>query len=160
MMRSVLLALATSLVLVSGEVCAQGAAGDTKTLRYAFRIAETNFDPAQITDLYSRTVATAFFEAPLEFAYLARPVRMRPATAAAMPEVSADFKTFTFRLKPGIYFTDDPAFKGQKRELVAAGAEGAGDAEGAADRTAGLAGEAEGGLGPFAHRYALHGNAV
>ncbi|HEY0819870.1 MAG TPA: ABC transporter substrate-binding protein, partial [Rhizobacter sp.] len=33
---------------------------------------------------------------------------------------SADFKTFTFRLKPGIHFADDPAFKGQRRELVAA----------------------------------------
>ena len=90
-----------------------------KVLRYAFPIAETNFDPAQITDLYSRTVAAGFFEAPLEFEFLARPVRMRPNTAAAMPEVSDDFKTFTFRIKPGIHFADDPAFKGAKRELVA-----------------------------------------
>jgi ABC-type transport system substrate-binding protein len=37
---------------------------------------------------------------------------MRPNTAASMPEVSDDFKTFTFRIKPGIYFADDPAFKG------------------------------------------------
>ena len=36
-----------------------------------------------------------------------------------MPEISADYKTFTFRIKPGIYFADDPAFKGQKRELTA-----------------------------------------
>jgi ABC-type transport system substrate-binding protein len=37
-----------------------------------------------------------------------------------MPEVSPDYKTFTFRLKPHIYFADDAAFKGKKRELVAA----------------------------------------
>ena len=90
-----------------------------KVLRYAFPIAETNFDPAQISDLYSRTVAVGFFEAPLEFEFLARPVRMRPATAAAMPEVSADFTTFTFSIKPGIHFADDPAFKGRPRELTA-----------------------------------------
>jgi ABC-type transport system substrate-binding protein len=90
-----------------------------KVLRYAFRIAETTFDPPQVTDLYSRTVIEGIFEAPLEWEFLARPARMRPKTAAAMPEVSADFKTFTFRLQPGIYFSDDPAFKGQKRELVA-----------------------------------------
>jgi ABC-type transport system substrate-binding protein len=36
-----------------------------------------------------------------------------------MPEVSADFKHFVFRIKPGIYFADDPAFKGRRRELVA-----------------------------------------
>ena len=90
-----------------------------KVLRYAFPIAESNFDPAQITDLYSRTVAVGFFEAPLEYEFLARPARMRPATAAAMPEVSDDFKTFTFRIRPGIHFADDPAFKGRKRELTA-----------------------------------------
>jgi ABC-type transport system substrate-binding protein len=64
-------------------------------------------------------VAVGFFEAPLEFEFLARPVRMRPATAAAMPEVSADFTTFTFSIKPGIHFADDPAFKGRPRELTA-----------------------------------------
>ena len=95
------------------------AAQPLKVLRYAFPIAETNFDPAQISDLYSRTVAVGFFEAPLEFEFLARPVRMRPATAAAMPEVSADFTTFTFSIKPGIYFADDPAFKSRPRELTA-----------------------------------------
>ena len=95
------------------------AAQHLKVLRYAFLIAESSFDPAQITDLYSRTVAAGIFEAPLEFEFLARPARMRPNTAAAMPEVSADFKTFTFRIKPGIYFADDPAFKGARRELTA-----------------------------------------
>jgi len=98
---------------------AAAAADGKKVLRYAFRVAETNFDQAQITDLYSRTVAVAFFEAPYEFEFLAKPTRMRPATAAGMPEISEDFKTFTIRIRPGIYFADDPAFKGKKRELVA-----------------------------------------
>jgi ABC-type transport system substrate-binding protein len=120
MKRSVMLALVTGLFVAWGAASAQAPAGDLKTLRYAFRVAESSFDPAQITDLYSRTVVAGILEAPLEFAYLERPFRMRPATAAAMPEVSADFKTFTFRIKPGIFFADDPAFKGQKRELTAA----------------------------------------
>ena len=42
-----------------------------------------------------------------------------PNTLAELPEVSADFRTFTFRVRPGIYFADDPAFKGRRRELVA-----------------------------------------
>jgi ABC-type transport system substrate-binding protein len=45
---------------------------------------------------------------------------MRPSTAEAMPEVSEDFKTLTFKIRPGIYFNDDPAFKGARRELTAA----------------------------------------
>ena len=122
---------AAALVLAAAGACAQPAssppakvlpnqaAQPLKVLRYAFLIAETNFDPAQISDLYSRTVCAGIFEAPLEFEFLAKPARMRTSTAAAMPEVSADFKTFTFRIKPGIYFADDPAFKGKPRELVA-----------------------------------------
>ena len=51
---------------------------------------------------------------------MARPVRLVPNTAAAMPEVSDDFRTFTVRLTPGIFFQDDAAFKGQQRELIAA----------------------------------------
>ena len=31
-----------------------------------------------------------------------------------------DGRTWTIRVKPGIYFADDPAFKGKKRELTAA----------------------------------------
>ena len=96
------------------------AAPGTKVLRYAFRIAETGFDPAQVSDLYSRTITANIFDAPLQFEFLARPVRYRANTLVALPEISPDFRTFTFRVKPGIYFADDPAFKGVKRELVAA----------------------------------------
>ena len=95
-------------------------AAEPKVLRYAFRVAESSFDPAQITDLYSRTLVAGMLDAPLEFEFFAKPARMRPNTAVAMPEVADDFKTFTFRIKPGIYFADDPAFKGSKRELTAA----------------------------------------
>ncbi len=117
MKRSVLLALTAFWWLACGAAAAQAPA--PKTLRYAFPIAESTFDPAPITDLYSRTVVAGIFDAPLEFAFLARPAKMRPNTTVAMPEVSADFRSFTFRIKPGIYFADDAAFKGQKRELVA-----------------------------------------
>ena len=44
-----------------------------------------------------------------------------PRAAAALPEVSADGRVFVLHVKPGIYFTPDPAFKGEKRELTAAG---------------------------------------
>ncbi len=95
-------------------------ASSPKVLRYAFPIAETGFDPAQISDLYSRTVAAGIFESLLAFDYLARPFTMKPLTAQAMPDISADFTTFTLRIKPGIFFADDAAFKGAARELTAA----------------------------------------
>ncbi len=123
MLRCLLLALATSLAL-AGAARAEGTAGGgapaLKVLRYAFPAAESGFDPAQVTDLYSNTVLANIFEAPLEYEYLAQPARVRVNTAAAMPEVSADYTQFVFRIRPGIFFADDPAFKGQRRELTAA----------------------------------------
>jgi ABC-type transport system substrate-binding protein len=116
----VLLALAAIAPARAADAPAAGAPGTAKVLRYAFRIAETGFDPPQLSDLYSRTLAANIFDSLYEWEFLARPVRMRPRTAAGMPEASADFKTFTIRLKPGIRFADDPAFKGVPRELVAA----------------------------------------
>ena len=96
------------------------AQAEPKVLRYAFRVAETGFDPAQISDNYSKSVAAGIFDSPLQFEYLTKPAKLRPATLVAMPEVSADFKTLTFELQPGIFFSDDPAFKGKPRELTAA----------------------------------------
>ncbi|MCU0774212.1 MAG: ABC transporter substrate-binding protein [Ideonella sp.] len=95
------------------------AAGGVKRLRYAFPIAETGFDPATISDLYSRTVTAGIFEALLGYEYLARPVRLKPLVAEALPDISSDFRRFTFRLRRGVFFADDPAFGGRRRELTA-----------------------------------------
>jgi ABC-type transport system substrate-binding protein len=91
-----------------------------KVLRYAFEIAETSFDPQRVSDLYSDIVNSGMFEPPLTYDYLARPLKLKPETAASLPEVTDGGRTYTVHIKPGIYFTDDPAFEGKKRELVAA----------------------------------------
>ena len=97
------------------------AAGATplKVLRVPFVIAETNFDPAFASDLYSNTVIDEIFEPPLTYDMLARPYRLRTQTAQEMPEVTEGGRVYTIRLKPGIYFADDPVFGGVKRELHA-----------------------------------------
>jgi ABC-type transport system substrate-binding protein len=92
----------------------------SRVLRYAFRVAESGFDPAQVQDLYSSTLNANIFEAPFEFAYLERPFVLRPNTAAAMPMVDDDFRRIVVTLRPGIYFAKDAAFNGRPRELVAA----------------------------------------
>ncbi len=90
-----------------------------KVLRIASE-SETGFDPARVGDVRSFRVIAHIFETLLRYDPLARPVKLQPGTAAALPEPSADFRTWTVRLQPGIYFTDDPAFGGRPRELVAA----------------------------------------
>ncbi len=110
--------LLTLLLALAGVPSA--AADGPKTFRYAFEVAETSFDPHRIQDAYSNIVNQAMFESPLNYDYLARPLKLKPNTIEAMPEVSADGTTYTLKVKPGTYFLDDPAFKGRKRELVAA----------------------------------------
>ena len=112
-MRRILLAL------LAAAGVATHAADPNKVFRYAFEIAETTFDPPRISDLYSNICNGAMFDAPLGYDYLARPAKLKPNTAVSLPETSADGTTYTVRIKPGIYFADDPTFKGQKRELVA-----------------------------------------
>lgn len=91
-----------------------------KRVRFALPAAETGFDPAQVSDLYSSTVLSHIIESPLTYDYAERPIRVKLQTAAALPEHSEDFRVWTLRLRPGIHFADDPAFGGQRRELTAA----------------------------------------
>ena len=90
-----------------------------KTLRVAFPVDVTGFDPAATNDLYSGHVINAIFDNLFEFDYYVRPARLRPALAEAMPEISADGLTWKIRVRKGAYFADDSAFKGKKREVTA-----------------------------------------
>ena len=117
--RRLAIALALgALALLPQQASAQ--AGPAKVLRVVFPVAETGFDPQAWIDAYSDYLNTAIFDALYRYDYLTRPYKIVPNTAAAPPEISADGLTWTIRITPGIYFADDPAFNGKKRELVAA----------------------------------------
>jgi len=109
-------AVTALLVVVS---FAASAADPAKVLRLASSDIDT-LDPQQWQDTYSNIVGSSIFEAMYQWDYFGRPPEPVPNTAAGAPEVSADGKTWTIRLQPGILFTDDPAFGGRPRELVAA----------------------------------------
>jgi hypothetical protein len=76
----------------AAQAAAQGAA-------LCLPVAETGFDPAKISDLYSRTVTPHIFEALYIYDHLARPAKIKPLTADGMPE-SADFRTWTVKVRP------------------------------------------------------------
>jgi ABC-type transport system substrate-binding protein len=99
---------------------ASSAADPSKVLRVAFEADETGFDPVKITDGNSLQVIQVVFERLLSYDYLARPMKLAPSTAEALPEITDDGRTYTFRLRKGITFQPDPAFKGIRRELTAA----------------------------------------
>jgi ABC-type transport system substrate-binding protein len=121
--RQTLLLLGT-LILACGTPVQSMAAQDrfadpAKVLRTVFPVAETGFDPAAARDLYSNAIVEAVFERLYGYDYLASPARIIPEAAAALPEISDDGLTYTIRLRKGLHFTPDPAFKGKERELQA-----------------------------------------
>ena len=69
--------------------------------------------PARVSDLYSNVVTEAIFERLLTYDYLARPAKLVPQAAEAMPDVADNGRTYTFRIRKGIYFTPDPGVQGQ-----------------------------------------------
>ncbi|HKW52506.1 MAG TPA: ABC transporter substrate-binding protein [Stellaceae bacterium] len=118
--RAVLVAL--GLLVAAGMLLAGASArgaDPNKVLRVAFPIAETGFDPQAVNDLYSQYVNRAIFDSLYTYDFLARPYKLVPSVAVALPDISPDGRTWTIKVRPGIYFADDPAFKGKKRELTA-----------------------------------------
>ena len=120
MQRRDLLALAATSAASGLPVWAAPVAAAPRTLRVAFPSAEAGFDPPQVGDESSIRILSHIFESPLTYDHLARPALLVPRTAAALPEVSADFRHWVFTIRPGILFADDPVFKGRPRELTAA----------------------------------------
>ncbi len=108
------------LLCLPAAALAAGAGDNYKVLRTVAIQAENSFDPQFESEEGSLQYCEDMFDSLLTYDYLARPVKLVPAAASALPEVSADGLTYTFHLKPGIYFTPDPAFRGKRRELVAA----------------------------------------
>ncbi|WP_426113979.1 ABC transporter substrate-binding protein [Massilia sp. PWRC2] len=91
-----------------------------KTLHLFLSTSETALDPAVASDAASLSLLENLFDPLLRYDYLARPVALRQNTAVAMPSISADGLIYTFKIRPRIYFTSDPAFQGQPREVTAA----------------------------------------
>ncbi len=77
------------------------------------------FDPAGASSAASASVLEVIFDRLLTYDYLARPSKLIPQAADGMPVSSEGGKTWTVRIRKGIYFTPDPAFKSARRELTA-----------------------------------------
>ncbi len=101
-------------------VQAAPAAAGGKVLHLFLSTSETGLDPAVASDIASLSLLENLFDPLLRYDYLARPVKLRENTTAAMPRVDDGGLSYTFQIRPGLYFTPDPAFKGARREITAA----------------------------------------
>ena len=108
----------TLVLLALVSACAAGAADPNKVLHIASPDIDT-LDPQQATTIPAQRVTFAIFEGLYNWDYLNSPTGLAPVTATGPPQISDGGKTWQIDLKPGIFFTDDPAFRGKPRELVA-----------------------------------------
>lgn len=75
-------------------------------------------DPANGSDTSVNAAMSLIFQPLLEYDYEARPYKLIPGAAEAMPEVSADGKVYTFRLREA-WYAPDPCFGGKRRQVKA-----------------------------------------
>ncbi|MCG3147839.1 MAG: Heme-binding protein A [Verrucomicrobiae bacterium] len=95
--------------VASAESILHGVGGDFK-----------GFDPVDSGDVESADQISRVYEGLVEYHYLDRPYHVIPRLAAALPEIAPDGLTYTFRIRRGVRFPDDPCFPGGKgRELTA-----------------------------------------
>lgn len=113
------------LLLVLGLVlgltsCKKEQKTDERILNLAVSAEIKGMDPIYANDRYSGNEVARVYEGLLEYHYLKRPYTLTPNLAEAMPTVSEDGLTYTFKIKKGVFFQDDAAFAGGKgRELTA-----------------------------------------
>jgi oligopeptide transport system substrate-binding protein len=111
-----------SSALVSLAACTHKSDENPNTLHLYEPEKITSLDPAHANDLYSHTEVSRVYEGLVQYHYLKRPFVLIPQLIDAMPALSADGKTYTFKIKKGVLFQDDPCFKetaGKGRELTA-----------------------------------------
>lgn len=104
-----------------------GAAASADTLYEAFTERPRHLDPARAYSSDEAVFTGAIYEPPLQYAYLKRPYRLEPLTAAAMPTVQYQdaqgrplphdapaariaYSVYTIHIRPGIRYQPSPAF--------------------------------------------------
>lgn len=92
---------------------------DVKVLNYFRGATYKSLDPPKQFDVASAEIVENVYDTLLDYHYLKRPYELVPNLLEAMPELGEDKLTYTFKLRKGIKFHDDPCFPGGKgRELT------------------------------------------
>jgi len=112
--------VAAAAAICSSLLCLPASAQEPSVLTVS-RIAQfDSLDPQREFDQYSNQVLRQLYSTLLTYSYLERPYKLEPDLLESMPALGADKVTYTFRLRKGVRFVDDPCFAGGKgRELTA-----------------------------------------
>jgi len=90
-----------------------------RTLRVQMLGDVETLDPARAPELGTVNSIAPLFHQLLAYDYGSRPVQLIPYAAVALPQISADRRTYIIKVRPGLLFAPHPAFGGKPRELVA-----------------------------------------
>lgn len=101
-MRLTLQAAAAALALAGAS------RGESVFCRSMDRVA--SLDPAQAASIYAARAVQLTYETLLEYDYAARPYRLIPGLAEALPEVQSNGLVYVFRIDPEARFQPDPCF--------------------------------------------------
>ena len=118
MPKLLLAALTLASLLLSA--CTKKESANEKVLKIGVPQKVKGMDPIFANDRYSSNEVARIYEGLLEYHYLKRPYTLKPNLAESLPAVSEDGFTYTFKIKKGVLFQNDKAFKdGKGRELEA-----------------------------------------
>ncbi|NRA45681.1 MAG: ABC transporter substrate-binding protein [Oligoflexales bacterium] len=93
---------------------------DGASIHYARSADPKTLDPVAQLDQISGSFISNLYDTLVEYHYLKRPYKLIPSLLEEMPKVSEDGKTYSFKLKKGVYFQDDACFPdGKGKELKA-----------------------------------------
>jgi ABC-type transport system substrate-binding protein len=92
---------------------------DNKTLNLALSADISTLDPAISYDGASAQLVYQSFETLYEYDYLARPYKLKPLLAKELPKLDKSRTKYLIKIKKGVQYHEDPAFKGKKRFLKA-----------------------------------------
>jgi ABC-type transport system substrate-binding protein len=115
-------ALSLVILAATGNLAsvASAAGPASRSLHVGLPLMPDSLDPARSDTVLAWIVEAGIYDTLYALDPLARPAALVPLAASDLPEISADYRTITVRVRPGIFFTPHPAFGGKRRELGAA----------------------------------------
>lgn len=103
---------------VNQQSNSQSRIGDKKIIFTSRDSDPKSLDPQKQFDIASSMFITNLYSTLVEYDYLARPFKLTSSILESLPKTNKAGNVYYFKLKKGVYFSDNPCFKGGRgREL-------------------------------------------